>query len=174
MPASQFVYFNTYQRIAASKLDLMQNTFTAFKLASESVVSSTTLQPDNDLLIPASYLVADASYFFRGFIYYQGGAQGSSDINCQLNVPSGSVFNGVASYNSSAGAQEAAFPWAAGTPQYAGSNGAGQDRGIVWRGSLLMGSSLGNGVYLSWAQHTSSTTATIVLMGSSLMLTRLS
>lgn len=167
------VNFQSGTRLTAANLNLMQNSFGVVKPANQSITSSVVLTNDNDLVIPASYLVAQATYAWWLFVTYNGGTQGSSDIQLNWVAPSGSIFRGTASYNNTSGAQVGAAEWDAANTIACGTNGTSNNRGIVAQGGLVMSNTV-TAVQLQWCQNTSSGTATTVREGSMLLLQRLS
>lgn len=138
------------------------------KPTDETVTSSTTLQNDNDLLAP---LVASATYTFLCEVNYEGFTQGASDIKWQWSVPSGAVMRyGLVYVGTGGGLTETAQ--AGSDTVAAGTAGVGTRRTLKMSGSVVMSTTPGN-IQFTWAQNSSSTTATTVHAGSMLTLFRL-
>ena len=169
MTTSTYPVIQAGQRITAALLTSMMPQ-TVIKPSDETVTSSTTLQNDNDLSAPVA---ANASYIFEIYLDFEGGTQGSSDLKLQLIGPSGTAIRYQIICGDTSG-----NPYVAGgqtqlTTPAAGTNGAGTFMALSMKGTVVTGSSAGT-FQLQWAQHTSSGTGTIVHVGSSLMLTRVS
>lgn len=143
----------------------------AYKTSDTSHASTTTLTPDPALSVTVA---ANATYTFGTTLWYEGGTQGSSDFKWQFTGPSGasllySAYNlttsgtaSTASYNQSGLA----------TVGQAGTNGAGAIRVVYGFGSFTTSSTAGS-LALTWAQNTSSGTATILHTGSWISLQRI-
>lgn len=144
----------------------------ALKTGDESVTSSTTLQNDDQLVLP---LAANARYIFDGWLHYLGAATPAGDLKLSLSVPSGATVHwtnfGV---NTSALTAYNVVPEGTGLagPRAVGTNGA-TEMSCQPRGYLTVGSTSGN-LQLQWAQNSSSATATTIKAGSHLRLVRVS
>ncbi|MFH9038508.1 hypothetical protein ACH4FA_03915 [Streptomyces sp. NPDC017966] len=129
----------------------------ARKTADESVVSSTTLQNDNHLVLP---VVANATYTLFLMCIFSGATTG--DIKFDWTVPSGTVLRwsdqtGVSGLHSD-------------VDVYSAPGGTTQVAFQIWA-TVVTSSTAGN-VQFRWAQNASDATATIVRTNSSLQLTR--
>ena len=154
-------------RITAGLLTSMLP-LTVMKPSDQSLTSNTTLANDTALVLPVS--VANANYLFDCYLDYEGGTQGASDIKWQWTVPSGATLR----YNAVLVGPGGGFTqntYLAGSTVVAGTNGAGNLRGIIMTGSLDMSSTTGS-LQRQWAQNSSSATPTIVHAQSSLRLVR--
>ena len=140
------------------------------KSADESVTSSTTLQNDNQLLLPL--LVANTTYKFECYLDYEGGTAGSSDLKWTWSVPSGATLRYQASFVNISGNQQVATTLKDTDTGIAETATAGVLKAVLMVGTLLVGSTTGT-LQLQWAQNTSSGTATIVHAQSELTLWRI-
>lgn len=145
---------------------------TISKTSNESVTSSTTFQNDDQLVLP---LAASATYAFEAFLIYDGSTAG--DLKLQFTGPSGCAMN-WANFANVSGAASATLTYgpimntlAQVTPQGIACNGAtamcARPAGIV-----INGSTSGN-LQLKWAQVASNATATRILIGSWMKITRM-
>lgn len=147
------------------------------KQSDESVVSSTTLQDDNELSLP---LLANTDYWLEGFIMY--GANQSADIRIMFSVPSGAVFdichnglrlghvggNGVDNLSRSRITQLSSGGTIGGIHATANTS-----LGVIpLEGRVIVGNTPGDLVF-RWAQNTSNATATVVKADSLLVMQRL-
>src|ERR1700722_15342794 len=126
----------------------------AYKAASQSIASSTTLQNDSALFVP---VVANAAYIFEMVISYTGGAQGVSDIKVQWVGPSGTTMLWTPAYINTSGTGVASGTNGIAALVMAGSNGAGNGRAVTGSGTVNVGGTAGN-FGLQWAQNSSSGT----------------
>lgn len=144
----------------------------ALKTSNESVTSSTTLQNDDQLVLPVA---ANAKYTFEMFLIYDGAGAGLGDLKRDFTGPSGIVMNyaNFGPNNSAAGLTQYDVVMATLTDvsRVLGTNGAtamtAQPKGYV-----ATSSTAGN-LQFRWAQNVSSATATRVLVGSWMKLTRI-
>lgn len=141
----------------------------AVKSADESVTSSTTLQNDDSLFLSVA---ANTSYQISVLLVYNGGTQGSSDLKVGWTAPSGATLVWGIAYRDTGGAAhigagDITLTLAAGT------NGTSNNYSVLVTATLTTGSTAGT-LQLQWAQNTSSSTATTVKAGSSLIGTQLS
>lgn len=141
---------------------------TIVKPTDESVTSSSTLQPDNDLFGP---LVANATYIFDCYLNYEGGTINASDLKWQWSVPSGAVMKYSAIYEQPSTTLIIQLTNAGSATISAASNGAANLRAATMSGSIAMSTTPGN-LQFTWAQVTPSATATIVHAGSYLRIQR--
>jgi hypothetical protein len=144
------------------------------KPSDESVISSTTLQFDNDLTVP---ITANASYTFMCYLDYEGNTPTNGDLKWVWVLPTGATLrynpvytNATTTLNVSIGTTVAGSTTMSGVLA-AGTNGAGNLRGLTMTGSLIVGSTPGS-LSLQWAQNTSSSTATIIHAQSTLTIVR--
>lgn len=139
------------------------------KPADQPLTSSTALQNDTALLLPVA---AGASYDFTCYLDYEGGTQGSSDIKWLWSVPSGAALRYHGIHDTTGGAAVAGTSYTGATTVTAGTNGAGNLKGATMIGTLVTAGTSGT-ILLTWAQNTSSATATIVHAQSKLSLVRI-
>lgn len=130
--------------------------------------STTTLTADPDLTFAVA---ASATYQWECYLDYEGGVQGNSDLKLQWSVPASATMRFGSQYVSSAGATRVFDTSTQASTVTPGSNGAGVLQGIHMQGSVVTSSTAGS-VTLTWAQNTSSGTATIVHAQSFLMAQR--
>lgn len=138
----------------------------AIKGADQSVTSSTTLVNDSGLWVPVD---ANASYLFACYLDFEGGTQGSSDIQWTWSGPSGYTLRYASGHIGTGGT----FDWSTYTGSntvIAGTAGAGNLQAAVMLGSLV--TSGAGTLQLKWAQNTASATPTIVHAQSILSLWR--
>jgi hypothetical protein len=145
-------------------------TYAAWKTGDLSRTSTVTYTADPDLTVPLT--VASAVYELEAYLRYEGGTQGASDFSWKWSVPAGTSLWCTIAYKDTAGAVQAGAEQTSGAVN-AGSNGAGNVRGIMIKGSVIVSATTGN-LVLFWAQATSSATATILHLGSRMSLRRLS
>ena len=132
-----------------------------YKATDQGVTSSTVLQNDTALLVPVA---ANAKYEFDVKLVYKGGTTGSSDLKLGWAVPSGAVIAG--------GLEGVANPLGVAllymiqtSVLFSATNGTGNPFPIRMWGTLTTSGTPGN-MQLTWAQNTSSGTATTVMAGS--------
>ena len=141
----------------------------AEKASDQPLTSSTTLASDSALLVP---LEASAKYDVELKLYYTGGTTGSSDLKFAWTVPSGTTITGSALAISNPLGVALLYYTQATASVFSASNGTGNPFGIrVW-GTVVTSSTTGN-LQLTWAQNTSSATATTVKAGSLLTARRI-
>jgi hypothetical protein len=142
----------------------------AVKPGDTSRSSTTTQTNDPDL---TATVAANATYWVDMWLGYEGGTQGASDLKFGFAVPASATLRSSATYTGASGGAITEVYYASGgaalTP---GTNGAGNIRGVSLRGTLITAGSSGT-FALSWAQNTSSGTATVLHTGSALKLTRI-
>jgi hypothetical protein len=142
----------------------------AYKSATENVTSSTTLQVDDDLVVPVE---ANAHYHLTLNLSYGGAA--AADLKVLIRTPTGGTFNGMAIGVVSSGASQQdiqTMAYVANTSEVFGILGAGPTWARV-EGILITAGTAGN-CQIEWAQNASSGTATNLYAGSFLSLRRLS
>jgi len=131
--------------------------------------TTVTLTADPDLVIAVA---ANTIYDVRIVLRYKGGANGSSDAQFQVNVPSGSTgFYMIQRINISGlavGFTDSGF----GSPVNAGTNGTGNTEQAIITASVNTSSTAGN-ITLLWAQNTSSGTNTTVMANSFMVAQRI-
>jgi len=144
------------------------------KTADETVTSSTTLQNDNQLLLPYQ---PNATYIFRCWVDYEGANVGTGDLKWNWSgLTSGTNLRYTANYMSLTGTFSPTIGAAVNlgsSTLAAGTNGSGNPVGFEMVGSLSTGST-GGTLQLQWAQNTSNATGTIVHAQSFLRLERTS
>ena len=151
------------QVLTASDVDNYFIPLVGLKASDTSRASNTTQSNDPDLIVSVA---ANTAYEFRLWLNYEGGTQGSSDLKLGLAVPASSTARASSTYvNSSGGSVVEAYYTSGAAAQVPGTNGAGNIRGFRMVGTLITGASSGS-LALSWAQNTSSGTATTLHTGS--------
>jgi hypothetical protein len=164
--------WNVGDVLASADMNTWTVPLVGLKASDTSRASNTTAANDPDLIVQ---LAANATYEWRTWINYEGGTQGSSDLKIQFtSVPSGATLRGSATYvNASGGAVVEVYVTSGGGSLAAGTNGGGAIRGFRAVGTIVT-SSTASGFAISWAQNTSSGTATVVHAGSILKAWRVS
>jgi hypothetical protein len=161
--------FAAGSRITAAGIDAAI-CLAVIKGSNESVTSSTTLQNDNELVLP---VVADATYLFECYLDFEGGTQGSGDLKWTWALPSGATMRYRAVYTNTSGAAVTGTTNLDSDVVSAGTATAGVLRGVSMHGTLTVGATAGS-IQLQWAENTSDSTPTIVHAQSSLALWRVS
>lgn len=141
----------------------------ACKTADQNLASNTTLQNDNTLFLPAA---VNAIYWFECVLHYKGTTAGSGDLRVNWSVPSGATLRASGIYLSTGLTAQIGVEVVSGTTFTCGTNGTGNPLSLTMEGSVIMDGTAGN-VQLQWAQNTSSGTATTVMAGSALVLSRI-
>lgn len=135
----------------------------ALKSSSTSRTSTTTLAADPDLTVP---VLANGKYDVELSLVYNGAATGAGDLKCSWSVPSGASFaGGFVGVSNPLGV--AILPVTASSVQVTYGNGTGNALWCMVSGTLFMSSTPGN-LVLTWAQNSSSGTATTLMTGSKL------
>lgn len=141
----------------------------AYKSVSESGPNSNVPQDDDALLLP---LLASAVYRFTCVIGYTGNTTGTGDIKVGWTVPSGATMAYVLQgMTGASGSQVATNGWweTESSLTTLDSNGASTPVSAVMKGTIATAATPGT-LQLIWAQHSAtSTVATTVLAGSSLL-----
>jgi hypothetical protein len=166
MPVGQFPAIVAGEILTASLLQSFAPTY-AYKATDLSRATFTTLTADPDLSIPT---VANAVYEVNGYLNYEGGTIGASDIIIEL-TSNGTLRYQILSADPSAGVVIGNTFQGSGTKALA-TNGAGNLRAASLAGTLIAGGTAGS-LTLLWAQNTSSATATILHAGSRLAIRRI-
>lgn len=132
--------------------------------ASDTSRSNTVAQTnDPDLTVAVA---ANATYRILMWLNYEGGTQGASDLKIGMAVPASATLRTSCTYvNASGGAVVEVYYASGGTALIPGTNGPGNIRGFRMVGTLITGASSGS-LAVSWAQSTSSATATTLHTGS--------
>lgn len=142
---------------------------TVLKTITESVASSTTLQNDDELVLAVA---ANSKYALEGYFLYDGST--AADLKVAFTVPTGATIN-WSPFAPTSGV---------GTTDYNVTviTTSGGTRGVACNGATVMsmqpkgyisvGATAGN-LQLQFAQVASNATATRILAGSWMMLTRL-
>lgn len=156
--------------LASADMNAWTVPLAAYKASDTSRASNTTQASDPDLTVAVA---ANCTYWVDVWLNYEGGTQGSSDLKLGFAVPSGATLRSSATFTGQSGGSNTEGYYASGgsalTP---GTNGAGNIRGFILHGTLAVSSSAGS-LTLSWAQNTSSGTATTIHTGSVLVLQRI-
>lgn len=162
-------FFTAGQKLTAAQLNALVPA-TVLKTADEPITSSTTLQNDNELILP---LPANASYTLDTILFYTGISAGSLKIaftfpaGCTMHyAPIGYVMGGA--FTIDLGGQ---LSITSGVTSTSISGGGGVPT-VSLRGTILNGSTAGN-LTLQWAQNASNATPTVVKAGSWIRLTRI-
>jgi hypothetical protein len=141
----------------------------AYKPVSESGPNSNVPQDDDALLLP---LLASAVYRFSCVLGYTGNATGTGDIKVGFTVPSGATMGYVLyGMTGASGSQVATNGWweTESSLTTLDSNGASSPVSCVMKGTIDTAATPGT-LQLIWSQHSAtSTVATTVLAGSSLL-----
>lgn len=133
------------------------------KANTEQVTSSTTLQNDDELLLP---ILASESKSCT-FTIKAGQALATTGIKVAVTSPSGSTISVMANMVDTAGSSRTIFAVASGVPcDFTTAVFAGNDATLTITANVANGGTSGN-VTLQWAQSTSSGTPLIVAAGSS-------
>lgn len=149
------------------------------KPTTESVTSSTVLQNDNDF---AFSVVANATYVLDGYLLYDGATDPAGGLKMQFTVPSGATFfawtnfgtNGDITGSTLTEYNVVSEDAGTGSPRSIGTLTTAVARLTCQpRASLINGANAGTLQFL-WAQGASNATATRVLQGSWMRLTRVS
>jgi hypothetical protein len=141
------------------------------KAATESVISSTSIQNDDHLFLA---LAANTTYWFQAMLLYDGPAGNGMDM--AWSFPSGATMQWTVD-SLGLGASGTADIVSrdrlqiTGTP-INGTSGAGTSLVAVPKGILTVGSNSGT-IRLRWAQHTTSSTAVRVIAGSIMSIRKL-
>lgn len=143
---------------------------TVVKTSTESITSSTTLQNDDELLLPVE---ASAQYILGGMIRYQASSAG--DLKLAWSYPTGATMNWVPHGIGSAettlvGQILTQSQTISSQPTLGGPAGLTSIARLT--GHLIVSTTAGN-LQLQWAQGTSDATATSILSGSHLRLERI-
>lgn len=141
------------------------------KTANESVISSLVQQPDDQLLTPVE---ANTNYFVNMFVIYDGDA--TADLRSSFTGPAGSTFDYVSDCTISTAASSvdrlSRTHQSFGSLPSSGCQGVGTNVGALFKGLLMVGGTAGTFQYL-WSQNTSVAVSTRVLIGSVMMLRKL-
>jgi hypothetical protein len=140
---------------------------TAFKASDTSRSSTTSLTADPDLSLAVA---ASATYVFEGYLDYEGGTEGASDLQIEMHSVGTLRFQLWGSNTSLATIIGQTFQGSASIAL--GSNGASNLRGASMKGTVINASGAGT-LFLSWAQNSSNSTATILHAGSWISLRRI-
>jgi hypothetical protein len=155
--------------ITATNLNEMQP-LNAYKPAQTSRASTTTLAADPNLAAP---VVAAGVYEVECYLNYTGAAQGSGDLKFAFTGPSGATFTwsalGFAVSGGFTTPEMICNNTLTSTRQVGSNSGSTVDCWI--KGSLIVSSTAGT-LTLTWAQNTSSSTATVLSAGCWLRLIR--
>ena len=141
----------------------------AYKASDTSRSTTTTLTGDPDLQVGVD---ANGRYFFWLFLDYEGGTQGASDLKLEWSGPSGTTIAWTPIYIGNAGAQNVGSLGGTTATVVAGTNGSGNKRALVAVGTVFV-SSTGGMLELTWAQNSSSGTATVLHGQSAMVLLRM-
>lgn len=143
--ATELNYFSGFQKI--------------FKTTTETVNNSTTLQNDDELIIPVT---ANQVYGFNGEIRFFSGT--TPDINLGWSVPSGTTMSwNIDDFDQTELTESSTY--------FANGNGPNSSNFTI-HGIIYSGSTSGN-VILQWAQHTMDASDTKIYRGSFLLVTKL-
>lgn len=156
-------------RILASFLNSIAP-MNAVRSSTQSVSSSTTLVNDDTLFLA---LAANATYNVELLLLYSGGTMNSSDMKWGFTLPSGASGAGETSHLTPGNvyANQATNLTASGSANACATGGAGTAFAAKTTATIF---TTGAGtLQLQWAQNTSSATATIMGIGSSLVAWRL-
>lgn len=145
----------------------LKNTIFAQKTATESVTSSTTLQDDNHLSVSVA---ANSVYEFTSVLHYD--ADSAGDLKWTWSMPAGASMTVVHVKNAEgASAITDVTVKSENESDTAGGTGASNTHALIMKGLLTISSTAGT-FKLTWAQQTSSGTATRLFAGSYVCLRR--
>jgi hypothetical protein len=154
------------QVLAAADVNNWMVPVAVVKMGDTSRTSTTvTADPELAVTIPGA-----GSYAFRMYINYEGGTGGAADMQFVMNSV-GSIRFQCLGINASAGTIDPSTTRVGGTAITCLTSGAGALKAVTAAGSLVTGTS--GTVTFSWAQNSSSGTATIVHAGSWMTFRRL-
>lgn len=164
MPNGQYPSLVAGEAITASLLQSFLPIF-AYKAVDTARTTTTALTADPDLSVTVP---AAGTYFLDGYLYFEGGTLNASDFNFELlsvgnlfyHLAGASPASAVLIGNTYGGSQQIAL----------GTNGLGNLRGAAIKGTVI--TAVPGSLSLSWAQNTSSATATTLHKGSWLELRR--
>ncbi len=140
------------------------------KPTDEGPITTTTLQNDNDLILP---LAANSAYELEGYLAATGGVMGNGDIKLGFTGPAGVTYRFTTTGYHIAGTPPAtgnSASLSSGTAS-AGVNG-GSASPVDIKGWVTTSSTSGN-FTLQWAENTGNATGTTVLAGSRLKVRRI-
>jgi len=143
----------------------------AVKTADQSRTSNTTLAADSELVL--SNLAVGATYFFVCILLYTGGTGGASDIKWQWSASASASLRYHAIYTGAGGASNTGNSFSQLDVVAGRTQGAGVNCGVTMIGSYTQGA-FSAALSLTWAQNTSSATATILNKQSILYCVRVS
>jgi hypothetical protein len=164
MPNGQYPVILAGQSGVASLLQALAP-IAAWKTVDTSRATFTTLTVDPDLAIT---IPAAGLYFLEGYLSFEGGTLNASDFQFELNSVGNLFFHLSGASPASAVIIGNTFGGAAVIAL--GTTGAGNLRGAAIKGTVITAAP--GTLSLSWAQNTSSATATILHKGSWLELRR--
>ena len=136
----------------------------------DETVSTLTLQNDDALF---AAVAVNTSWLFAAYISYEGGTLNASDLKYQWTVPSGATLRFQPLTALPSGSVQIGNTFAAGSPQAAATNGAGNLRALSCTGTLAVGNTAGT-LQFQWCTNTSPAVNTTVHAGSSLALWQIS
>lgn len=142
---------------------------TAVKTTDKTVISSTTLTDDTQLVLPVA---AGTTYLLQGYLIYSSAT--GPDAKIGLTVPASttwqmSPFGLLTSVAATSGSLETAVSTVSGIAM--GGNGTGVKVAALVTGTVVVAATAGT-VAVSFAQNTSTATNTVLHTGSWLQLTR--
>lgn len=144
------------------------------KTADESVISSTVLQPDDELIL--SPLIANSTYFLEFFLIYD--AIQTADLKLGWSYPAGAAMHyshgGLRGGTTATVDQisrtyfdETGFPWIGGPAAASGTNA------VVMGEGTISTFAAGGDLTLRWSQNTNIATATVLKANSVLIAQKL-
>lgn len=160
MTGTQFVQWAAGSKIPAASLLAMEPQ-NAVKGGATSITSSTTLTDDPDL----QFTVPGAgTYLFNGWLNYNGGAIGTSDLKLTIAYTGTTSFNvwGVHGISTAATNQLGAAGNAFGSSSAIGTSGGAAFTAYVSGSAFVLTAGT---LKLQWAQNTSNATATTLRQG---------
>lgn len=146
-------------------LDIVRN-----KPTDEGPITTTTLQNDNDLILP---LAANSSYELDGYLFATGAAIGTADIKLGLTVPAGTTYHFTTQgYAAAVGTPVPDMSAARSSGTAAMGVNGGSSSPVIIKGQVTTSSTSGN-LTLQWAENTGNASGTSVLAGSWLKVRRI-
>jgi hypothetical protein len=155
--------------LAASDVNSWFVPIVRVKPTDEGPITTTTLQNDNDLILP---LDIGATYALDGYLYATGNTIGSGDFKMGFTVPAAATYRFTTwGYSTTSTATMAISAARSSSTASNGVDGSAASP-IIVRGQVTTTTNSGN-LTLQWAENTGSATGTTLLAGSWLMARRI-
>lgn len=159
------------QILTASDVNTWFVPLAAVKTADTSRSSNTTLTNDPDILFS---LASNATYQAEAFLWFHGGASGSSDLQFQWTGPAGFNFFYLLFHaeGGATGLTNSVNRYVATSNAFCNTNGGSTENVAQILGTITTGGTAGT-LNLQWAQNTSNATATVMRAGTHMTLRRI-